>query len=187
MLVDRIVDGGYFENYGALAAKELALAVHAVAPKLRPLVIVISNDPADLLGPTDDAVQDQQGPPRPHVSGGEVLTEAIAPITTFANARTAHGVLAVNELQETLHTVIKDCNRLMIQVRIWPDGDKQLSMSWWESPLVQRQIHRQTEQGKGSDPERGADQNQNYPHLEAIWQEMQAPSCGAPKEILDRH
>src|SRR5262249_32732161 len=35
MLADRIVDGGYFENYGALTAKELALAVHAVAPQLR--------------------------------------------------------------------------------------------------------------------------------------------------------
>jgi hypothetical protein len=49
VIIDRIVDGGYFENYGALAAKELALAVHAVEPQLKPLVIVISNDPADFL------------------------------------------------------------------------------------------------------------------------------------------
>ena len=179
MLVDRIVDGGYFENYGALAAKELALAVHAVAPQLRPLVIVISNDPGDLLDPADDATRDQQGPPRPRGAAGELLTEALAPITTFANARTAHGVLAVDQLWTTLHTAIPDCNRLMIQVRIWPDGDKQLSMSWWESPLVQRQIHRQTEQDP--DQQRGKDKNQNRAHLEAIWQEMQASSCGPPK------
>ncbi len=175
MLVDRIVDGGYFENYGALAAKELALAVHAVAPQLRPLVIVISNDPADLLSPADDSTPDQQDLPRPHVAGGEVLTEATAPVTTFANARTAHGVLAVDQLRTTLHAAIQDCNKLVIQVRIWPDGDKQLSLSWWESPLVQRQVHQQTEQRDDG----GKDKNENRPHLEAIWQEMQAPSCGA--------
>ena len=181
MLVDRIVDGGYFENYGALSAKELALAVHAVAPQLRPLVIVISNDPGDLLDPADDATHDQQGPPRPHVAAGELLTEAHTPIMTFANARIAHGVLAVDQLWTTLHTAIPDCNKLLIKVRIWPDGDKPLSMSWWESPLVQRQIHRQTEQGPDPNQERGADKNQNRSHLETIWQEMQASSCGPPK------
>jgi Patatin-like phospholipase len=182
MLVDRIVDGGYFENYGALAAKELALAVHAVAPQLRPLVIVISNDPSDLLDPADDATHDQKGPLRPHATAGEVLSEATAPITTFANARTAHGVLAVDQLWTTLHEAIQDCGKLVIQVRIWPDRDKQLSMSWWESSLVQRQIHRQTEQRQDSNSESGADKNQNRPHLDAIWREMQASSCGNPKE-----
>ncbi len=43
-IADRIVDGGYFENYGALSAKELALAVHAY-------------DPDDLLSPDDDATR----------------------------------------------------------------------------------------------------------------------------------
>jgi hypothetical protein len=181
MLVDRIVDGGYFENYGALSAKELALAVHAVAPQLKPLVIVISNDPSDQLDPADDAAQHSHSLPRPQANAHEVLTEVIAPITTVANARNAHGVLAVDQLRTTLHAAIADCNKLVIQIRIWPDGDKQLSMSWWESPLVQRQIHRQTEQEEGPNAERGLDKNQNRPHLEAIWNEMQASSCTAPK------
>ncbi len=43
-IVDRIVDGGYFENYGALSAMELAQAVHAIEPKLAPFVLVVSND-----------------------------------------------------------------------------------------------------------------------------------------------
>jgi hypothetical protein len=180
-LVDRIVDGGYFENYGALAAKELALAVHAVAPQLRPLVIVVSNDPSDLLDPADDATPDEQGASRPHAAAGELLTEASAPITTFAHSRTAHGILAVDQLWTTLHTAIPDCKKLMIQVRIWPDGDKQLSMSWWESQLVQRRIHRQTEQGEDSNAERGADNNQNRRHLDVIWHEMKESSCGTPK------
>jgi hypothetical protein len=183
MLVDRIVDGGYFENYDALSAKELALAVHAVAPQLRPLVIVISNDPADLLDPADDAVRDRQPPSRPHAVAGELLSEVSAPITTFANARSAHGVLAVDQLRTTLHAAMGDCDKLVIQLRVWPDGDKQLSMSWWESPLVQRQIHRQTERGQDVDSERGADSNQNRPHLNAIWHEMDRPSCGGWKQV----
>ena len=179
-LVDRIVDGGYFENYGALSAKELALAIHAIAPQLNPLVIVISNDPADLLDPSDDAVHDQHGQPRPFAANGEVFTEVNAPINTFANARTAHGILAVDQLSAVLHAAIPDCNRLVIKLRVWPDGNKPLSMSWWESPLVQRRIHRQTEQGANPDPKLGADSNQNGPHLRAIWQELKASSCRAP-------
>jgi hypothetical protein len=176
LLVDRIVDGGYFENYGALAGEELALAVTAIAPRLRPLVIVISNDPADLLDPTDDVTPHQPGLARPHAAGGEVLTEVTAPITTFANTRTAHGVSAVVRLRNDLHSFI-DCDRLVIQVRISPDDDKQLSMSWWESPLVQRRIHRQTERSKDPRSGTGAEKNQNLPHLEAIWKELQTPSC----------
>lgn len=54
-VVDRVVDGGYFENYGAVGAKELALAVHAAQPQLAPVVIVISNDPDDPLDSSDDS------------------------------------------------------------------------------------------------------------------------------------
>jgi len=172
MVVDRIVDGGYFENYGALGAKELALAVHAVQPQLAPLVIVISNDPNDPLGPGDDAVPDQPNPPRPQVDGGEFITDATAPVTTFANARTAHGILGVDELRSTLRAAIPDCAQRMIQVRVWPDNGKPLSMSWWESSLMQRQMHRQTEVG--------TEKNQNSEHLDAIWTQLKAKSNCAP-------
>jgi hypothetical protein len=179
-LVDRIVDGGYFENYGTLTARELALSVHAIAPQLKPLVIVISNDPADQLDATDDIANDQQVQPRPTAAAGEVLTEVTAPITTVVDVRTAHGVQAVNELRTALHTSIADCGRLVIQLRISPDGDKPLSMSWWESPLVQRRIHRQTEDSQNPKSGNGAEHNQNLPRLKAIWQEMQSSSCKTP-------
>ena len=177
-LVDRIVDGGYFENYGTLTAKELALAVHAIAPQLKPLVIVISNDPADQLDPADDVAGDQQVLPRPTAAAGEPLTEVTAPITTIVSVRTAHGVQAVDELRTALHASIPECSRLVIQLRISPDGDKPLSMSWWESPLVQRRIHRQTEGSQNS--ANGSEHNQNLPHLKAIWQEIQSSSCRPP-------
>ena len=44
-IVDRIVDGGYMENYGALGALESAQAIRAVESKLAPFVLVVSNDP----------------------------------------------------------------------------------------------------------------------------------------------
>ena len=168
MIVDRIVDGGYFENYGALAAKELALAVHAIQPTLKPLVIVISNDPGDLLDLGDSSpTRGRSKPPRPQIAEGEPLTDVVAPLTTFANSRTAHGIFGVAELGNALHAAIPECP-VVIQVRVWPDHGKPLSMSWWESPLVQRQLHRQTEDGK--------DENRNGPHLNAIWQQMKASS-----------
>ena len=44
-VVDRVVDGGYIENYGAITAMELAVAINAVRPELAPFVLIISNDP----------------------------------------------------------------------------------------------------------------------------------------------
>jgi hypothetical protein len=190
-IIDRIVDGGYFENYGALGAKELALAVHAVEPSLMPLVVVISNDPADLLDPNDDAVSNLPSLPRPPAASGELITDATSSLTTFANARTAHGILSVAELESALHKAIPDCGNLVMLVRVWPDHDKTLSMSWWESSVIQRQLHRQTEEctdrGKDcvSSPQpgastKGADQNRNLPHLNAIWSAMTDPRCIIP-------
>jgi hypothetical protein len=183
MVVDRIVDGGYFENYGALSAKELALAIRAIQPDLDPLVIVISNDPNDALNPDDDAISGQPSPPRPQANGGELVTDITAPVTTFANARTAHGILAVDELRSRLHAAIPEC-KMVIQVRVWPDNGKDLSMSWWESSLVQRQLHQQTEDDKVRSQLKqtndSGDQKQNGPHLEAIWRQMKATSgCAA--------
>jgi hypothetical protein len=177
-IVDRIVDGGYFENYGALGAKEIALAVHAVQPQLAPLVIVISNDPNDLLSPSDDSpnakkqlqtqLKQQVQKARAEVNTTEWVTDVAAPVTTVANARTAHGILGVDELHSTLHAVIPECDELLIQVRVWPQNGRDLSMSWWESTPVQRQLHRQTE---GSN-----DKNQNSARLNAIWTLMKAAS-----------
>jgi hypothetical protein len=176
-IVDRIVDGGYFENYGALGAKELALAIHAVEPELKPLVIVISNDPADTSSPRDDAVPDLAAPPRPVADAGEFVTEVSAPLVTFVNARTAHGLLGVEELQASLHAAIPECDTLMIKIRVSPDQGKPLSMSWWESRLVQRRLHRQTEEAANPNAETGAERNGNRQHLDAIWQEMEKSTC----------
>jgi hypothetical protein len=179
-IVDRIVDGGYFENYGALSAKELALAVHASDPSLFPLVVVISNDPDDLLSPDDDATRNstqstslvtkQKDKARKRISGPEPVTDIVTPIKTVVNTRTAHGLLGVAELDSALRDAFapRSCDGF-IQVRVWPEQEadgsgtsKAVSMSWWLSAPIQQHLHNQTE------PVRGHPSSDNAPHLAAI-------------------
>jgi hypothetical protein len=188
-IVDRIVDGGYFENYGALGAKELALAVNAVEPALAPFVLVITNDPDDLLASTDDANapadnislqevrETQVEKTRAAVSGSEPVTDIITPLTVVANTRTAHAILGVDQLRSSLQAALSGCHVHMIQVRVWPQslgassGSRAVSMSWWLSGPIQRHLHQQTEGTKNS--------NQNGPRLEAVWNAMEATSACA--------
>jgi hypothetical protein len=187
-IVDRIVDGGYFENYGALSAKELALAIHAVQPALAPVVVVITNDPDDFLNPDNTSVTPgdkedlkvqrdrQEKKARAAVNGDEPLTDVVTPPVTVANTRTAHGILGVDELRSSLRDAIPGCKIYMIPMRVWPqpletsNRSRAVSMSWWLSTLVQRHLHQQTEFGKNS--------NQNEPRLDEIWNVMKtASSC----------
>jgi hypothetical protein len=188
-IVDRIVDGGYFENYGALGARELALAVHAAEPALAPFVLVITNDPDDLLDPNDDenapadkivlqAVREEQvEKTRAAVNGGEPVTDILTPLTTAWNARTAHGTLGVDQMRSSLRAMLPNCQMRMIQVRVWPQqlgtasGSRAVSMSWWLSSPVQRHLHQQTEGTKNG--------NENGPRLAAVWSTMKTTSACA--------
>jgi hypothetical protein len=180
-VVDRIVDGGYFENYGAISASELALALRALHPELVPLVIVISNDPDDLLNPADDSdpvapptvvrQADQLAKARARVSGGEFVTDLTAPLKSFAHAWPAHGTLAVEDLRAWLHQTNAACVIQLVHIRVWPQPEKPdvtssraVSMSWWLSAPVQRHLHQQMEGD--------TNQNENMPRLDAIWSAM---------------
>ena len=188
-IIDRIVDGGYFENYGALSAKELALAIHAYDPNLFPLVVVISNDPDDLLSPDDDATRnpaksktllvEQKGKARTRISGPEPVTDIVTPIKTVINARTAHGLLGVAELDSALRDAFapRSCEGF-IQVRVWPEPEangsatsKAVSMSWWLSGPIQQHLHNQTE------PQQIRQSADNTPHLAAISEQFGARSA----------
>jgi hypothetical protein len=188
-IIDRIVDGGYFENYGALSAKELALAIHAYDPTLFPLVIVISNDPDDLLSPVDDATRslarsktllvEQKSKARTRISGPEPVTDIVTPVKTVVNARTAHGLLGVAELDSALRGSFPQgsCEGL-IQVRVWPEPEagrsgksKAVSMSWWLSAPIQQHLHNQTE------PQQVHQSGDNTPHLAAILEQFGARSA----------
>jgi hypothetical protein len=199
-IVDRIVDGGYFENYGALSAKEIALAIHAAQPALAPIVIALSNDPNDLLNVDQDVAapeakikadlkntrKKQEQKVRAAVDGNEAVTDIVTPLTTVINTRTAHGILGVDQLRTTLRDAMSNCRTqtFLIPVRVWPqrletgEGSRSVSMSWWLSTLVQRHLHQQTElAGNGQ----GKNSNQNELWLQAIWDAMAtSPGCTAP-------
>ena len=192
-IIDRIVDGGYVENYGALSALELVAAVRAVEPRLAPFVLVISNDPDDLLDPADDAVladetavqkyqqRQRQQKKRIDVDDGELLTDIVTPITTFANTRTARGVLAVAQLRAALFRALPHCAERVVHVRVWPQSaetskrSRAVSMSWWLSTPVQRHLHQQTEDTKN--------ENDNGEPLSLAWKALKANStCAGPAE-----
>lgn len=189
-IIDRIVDGGYFENYGALGALELALAVRAVQPALHPFVLVISNDPGDLLDPAEEtdsvalekqAVQQEQQVQwrRADISDGEILTDVVAPITAFANTRTARGTLSVVQLRSSLRRAMPGCRTSSVHVRVWPQPaeasgqSREVSMSWWLSMPIQRHLHQQTEPPSSEK----ANDNENTRRLAEVWRALSPESA----------
>lgn len=166
-VIDRIVDGGYVDNYGALTALELAQAIHAIEPRLAPFVLTVSNDPDEDpdLNPLD-------------APDGTFLSDIMIPIETVMNARTGHGRLAKSQVEAVLdHLADPACGAQTAHVRVWPqfaktDGDtkvsRPVSMSWWLSKPIQILLHQQTEGTRN--------QNQNHAEVEKTWTALDKPS-----------
>jgi hypothetical protein len=165
-VIDRIVDGGYIDNYGALTAVELAQAIHAVEPKLAPFVLAVSNDPDEDpdLNPLD-------------VPNGVFLSDIAVPVQAVMSARTSHGRLAMGQVEAILdHLAEPVCGAQTAHVRVWPqfaytkDEEKisrPVSMSWWLSTPIQVHLHQQTEWGRS--------RNQNRTDLGKIWTALDKP------------
>jgi hypothetical protein len=145
-IVDRLVDGGYFENFGAQSATELANAIKVLDPSLNPFILVLSND--SQLVPTKAGV-----PPKNPDSGSVFLTDLAAPLGAFIETRNARGTLAVDGAAVALdHHNGGQCNTAWLRVWSRPDEKgtpQQLSMSWWLSKPVQRYLREQTEFADG--------------------------------------
>jgi hypothetical protein len=167
-LVDGIVDGGYFENFGMQTATELALALRAVDPTLDPFILVITNDPAV---PALSNVQRHGFFNRDRIT---YLTDLSTPITTFRNTRNARGTLAFDEARASLSQKPPPYTCNMAQIGVvgeWrekrslekqkndecadedsdSDGEPsnpnalKISMSWWLSKPLQRLLSKQTQ------------------------------------------
>jgi hypothetical protein len=154
-IVDRLVDGGYFENFGAQTATELAEAIVAIDPKLNPFVLVLSNDPTVPQLENVGQRGAKQDPSRAErAEEGAWITDVSGPVKAFMHTRNARGVLAVDSMPAALargHP--KSCN--VVQLRVWyePTGELQaraISMSWWLSKPVQVYLHQQA--NFGTDP-----------------------------------
>jgi len=88
----RLVDGGYFENFGAEAIIDLLRAIDWKSGDwqgIKPIVIAISSDPA-LEVPFSRA---------PDVQAGRFASELVSPVNALLAARTSHGIEALSRLE----------------------------------------------------------------------------------------
>ncbi len=176
-IVDRIVDGGYMENYGALGALELAQAIRAIESRLAPFVLIVSNDP--------DENPDLNPAEAPDAA---LLTDVIIPLEAVSNTRTARGRLAVAQLEAQLETAMPGCGANTAHIRVWPQFEAPLetplggglkkvsrpvSMSWWLSRPIQVHLHQQVEESKSG--------NQNQNDTELVWRALGMTSRCAEK------
>lgn len=186
-IVDRIVDGGYFENYGALSALELAKAMVAVEPRLAPFVLVISNDPESTL--TEERAM--SGTLIPDAPDHMWLSGVFGPVDAIATVRSGRGRLAVAETERWLDGRFgARCPVNLAHIKVWPEardghcpvGDakpgptRDVSMSWWLSKPVQMNLREQVEPSN--------DRCNNDAAVKAVWAALVTPSSacvGAPR------
>jgi hypothetical protein len=145
VVVDRVVDGGYFENNGAVTAQELVAALRDRG--LNPIILLITNEPTQAAIPCVDNPAQLELP-----QATESTTFAVfsSPINALLGTRGARGTLASvglcrvvkSKLVSPSGTILPASDFLHIGVPLDEDilGIKQLSMSWWLSKYVQRKL-----------------------------------------------
>lgn len=108
---DRIVDGGYFENFGAVTARELLDALirvdtdHGTKPRsFVPIIIQISADPEFAGAEGPDGCPRLRKPERRKTQAerepGELASEVSAPLVTIFGTRGARGAQAAAALKQ---------------------------------------------------------------------------------------
>jgi len=153
--VDRIVDGGYFENYGVLTALELAAGIRAAEPGLVPFVLVLSNSPAD---PHDPPVLREL--PN-NVKDTDFLTDITSFLASVFHTRDARATFAVDQLRDiSLAQAPGDCKASFAHIRVWPErvnskskmcegnfskNPRAISLSWWLSTPLQYRLFEEIE------------------------------------------
>jgi hypothetical protein len=135
----RLVDGGYFENSGAVTAGEVVRNVRdAAGPmELVPVVIHISNDPATTA--PDDLAEKRKW-----------LNQVVAPVKALLNTRPARGFQAREDLAKRVgaHLHFRLCRN--------PDGreaqirEQPLPLGWALSSLARAEMRRQLGVGPDS-------------------------------------
>ncbi|MDE2367363.1 MAG: hypothetical protein KGN16_00190 [Burkholderiales bacterium] len=102
----RIVDGGYYDNFGAKTAAELLNLARAQLAKdgvaVQPIVILISNDPGM---PANEKLVDSIASTCPKCKTSTAVNTAIAnevlsPLLALLNTRAAHGTRSVYDLYD---------------------------------------------------------------------------------------
>ncbi|MFO0996092.1 MAG: hypothetical protein U1F33_05355 [Alphaproteobacteria bacterium] len=153
---EHIVDGGYFENFGAATAqealrgalKELGRTGHI---KVRPVVVQISSDPA--LAGTDIADDDRVPKAPTPKKGASWGNEAAGPLRAIFATRTARGILASDELAEYTHGLAEGAAPVFVHFRLCaesgaPDPALGWALSKSSEALMARQLRCSCGNGK---------------------------------------
>ena len=138
-IVDRVVDGGYYENFGATTTIELVRALKDRVG-LEPFVILINNEPSTSQM---DCISEATGSERSVRQPRNITFSTFsAPLGALFGTRGARGS----------HAAVQLCNevgaRNLAYITVRPDKNnpgKQLSMSWWLSKHVQKYLDDQLE------------------------------------------
>jgi WD40 repeat protein len=143
-VVDRVVDGGYYENFGATTALELAAALENEY-KLKPLIILVNNEPST---PDLNCRKEELRAPDPGRSQWIAFTTMFAPLEALMGTRSSRGAHAAVQLCDA----VKEERFAFITVgdRHGPNAKKELSMSWWLSKYVQRYLDEELTSPKNS-------------------------------------
>jgi hypothetical protein len=171
-VADNLVDGGYFDNSGAVTALELAQSIRRVDANLHPFILQISNEP-EFFGTCEIGPQPALPPPPPLTDGGEVsLLETPGDLLALNSTRNARSYHTGFELPGRIerdngvpsHALLFPCsqsrqssltaliNFLKPLFGLTPTDEtskeqngrkKSISMSWWLSPPVQAYLDSQ--------------------------------------------
>jgi hypothetical protein len=158
VMTGQIIDGGYFENFGAETASDLLIALCEVlrcsqiqsatpngnerdappAPRIHPIVIQISSDP-EL---PNTALEENEQPKK--LSSLEHYSEVWAPIRGFQNTRDARGINAMKRLH---YLVEKRYGGTFAHLRLCTlDDREEPPLGWVLSDAAQETIDRHLKQ-----------------------------------------
>jgi hypothetical protein len=114
-LIDRIVDGGYFDSSGAVTALEIANAVRTITTEpgsdvtpLKPFIIEISSDP-ELFPEACTANQSTREPSKPDAYDYDVLGTLDDPFT-ITKTRIARGYHTILRLRAQMQDLNKEAD-----------------------------------------------------------------------------
>jgi hypothetical protein len=196
---DRILDGGYFENFGATSALEIAEALRTAG--LDPVVLLITNDPASGEAADKLIAGRREGPRVPNMEDRPLLGWATVPASGLFATRSARGSYTVANLEDLLAAPPKPFGGLaretpthLFHVAVEEElndlgAAKEVSMSWWLSKPVQEFLDRQL----GRDPaslgrplqvmERRPPLSRNEQALECLRRAILVPSALADQSV----
>jgi hypothetical protein len=135
--VDHTVDGGYYENYGATTALELAEVLKSRFG-LRPSVILITNEPTiSIMGCGEQATGNLNNTIYQENYWFPTLS---IPVDTVLRTRNARGTHAAVNLCGTVGNIDD-----FAHIRVDADRGRAIPVNWWLSKRVQKKMDEQLE------------------------------------------